>query len=123
MSGPEAESRQIAHKLDSLREKHLQGLPLAQPGDVNMDRHPAKYFEADRRDDYIEAKKAVTADANKYGLGTVVNVGNKDIQYLLDQRTKEEKFNFDRWKYTTYQPGSDPIRIRYFEKIDPSFFK
>lgn len=128
MSGPVAQSKKIAGRVEGLRKQHQQGVRLNDDPAVNGDLHPARYFEEDPRDDYYEAKKAVTSAVqgnapSALKLGTDVPVTDRDIDYLLDQRTKEEKYNFDKWKYTTYQPGSDPIRIKYFEKIDPGFFK
>jgi hypothetical protein len=126
MSGPVAESKRIAGKVEGLRKKYQQGIPLA---GTAVDKHLARYYEEDPRDDYYEAKADVTRRV-KIGensipgkLGTEVPVTDRDIDYLLDQRTKEEKYNFDEWKYRLYNPGSDPVKLKYFEKIDPSFFK
>lgn len=129
MASPVARGKEIAGKLESTRKRFQQGTRLADPnvanGTANSDVHPAKYFEEDPRDSYMEVKSAVTQHVRNdaSNMGTVVPVTRSDIDYIMDQRTKEEKILFDKWKYSTYKPGSDPVRLRYFEKIDPSFFK
>lgn len=144
MASPVARGKQIAGKLESTRRRFQQGTTLtganspagaiaagnnvnvvAGPNNLDMDMHPAKYFEEDPRDSYMEVKSAVAQKvaAGSSNLGTQVPVTRSDIDYIMDQRTKEEKLVFDQWKYSTYKPGSDPVRLRYFEKIDPSFFK
>ncbi len=122
MSGPVAESKKIGKKLDAMRAKHLQGTTI--PGVPQ----PAPYFEEDPRDRYMEARKVVAKDiADKsgigYELGTELPVGEKEIKYLLDQELKTEKKNFSAWKYKTYKPGSDPVKLKFYQAIDPSFFK
>ena len=115
MSGsPVEESKQIDNKLKSLRKKGQTGVA------ITRDTVPGTYFEEDPRDDYYEIKQQLAQDPS--GFGTTVPVTEKDIKYLQDQKTKEEKFLFDSWKWQTFQPGSDPARIRYYEKIDPQFF-
>lgn len=117
MSGPVAKSKAIASKIDTLRQKHTQGVGLTD------DKHLARYYEEDSRDDYYEAKKHVASTPNHEGLGTTVPVTDRDIQYLLDQRTKEEKITFDNWKLSTYKPGSDPVRTKFYAKVDPGYFQ
>lgn len=114
---PVAASKAIAGKIDTLRQKHTQGVGLT------LDKHLAQYYEEDPRDDYYEAKKHVTGTAGHEGLGNTVPVTDRDIQYLLDQRTKEEKYRYDDWKLSTYQPGSDPVRTKFYEKVDPGYFQ
>lgn len=127
MSSPVSESKRISDKLESIRKQTISGVTLSQSHATgkpatNLDNHPAKYFEEDPRDEYYETKKLITKQAGA-GLGTTVPVTERDIQYLIDQKTKTEKYDFDRWKYKTYSPGADPTRIKYFESIDPGFFK
>lgn len=124
MSGPAAQSKKIGKKLDAMRAKHLQGTTI--PGVPQ----PAPYFEEDPRDRYMGARRLLTEEMRTNGnnstlgqFGTELPVGDKEIKYLLDQELKEEKRNFAAWKYQTYKPGSDPVRLKYYEKIDPAFFK
>lgn len=122
MSGPAAKSKQLADKIESKADKFRQGTPL--PDEAGLKGYPVKYFERDPRDEYMETRKALAANPGLRGrFGTDLPVGEKEIQYLQDQKTKEEKIIFDTWKYKTFQPGSDPVRQKYFEKIDPSWYK
>jgi hypothetical protein len=110
-------SKEINSRLKGLRKQGLQGVKI--PGEG----HLATYYKEDPRDDYYETKKAVVEDSDHLGLGTDVPVTAKDLQYLQDQKTKEEKFLYDSWKFDTFKPGSDPVKLKYYEKLDPSFFK
>lgn len=122
MSGPAAKSKQLADKIESKADKFRQGTPL--PDEAGLKGYPVKYFERDPRDEYMETRQALAANPGLRGrFGTDLPVGEKEIQYLQDQKTKEEKIIFDTWKYKTFQPGSDPVRQKYFEKIDPSWYK
>lgn len=115
MANPTEKSKEIHARLQGLRKTALRGTPA-------VDGRAAPYFEEDPRDEYFETKKQIVADNNYFNLGTEVPITSKDIQYIQDQKTKEEKLLFDKWKWQTFQPGSDPQRIEYFEKIDPSWF-
>lgn len=117
--GPVAKSKQISAKLQALRRKNLEGVGL------DRDKHRAPYFEEDPRDEYYETKAVVAQDAalNRSALGNVVTIDKDDIQYELDQKSKTEKWTYDNWKLNTYKPGSDPVRLKFYEKIDPSYFQ
>lgn len=122
MSGPAAKSKALADNIHAKGEKFTQGTTI--PG---LAGYPIKYFEKDKRDDYYKTKSAV-AEGLRAGnalsrLGTTLPITEKDLDYLQDQKTKEEKKIFDTWKYSTFKPGSDPVRQKYFEKIDPSWYK
>lgn len=126
MSGPVSESKKIAKKLDRLEDKWQQGTSLSENGTDGYPVQPAKYFEKDPRDDRMKMKTVVTNAIKTQGatkLGNNVPVTDRDIDYLLDQRTKEEKIQFDRWKYKAFAPGTDPVKLNYYQKIDPNFFK
>ena len=133
MSGPVAESKRIAAKLDKKQDQWQQGTSLRLEGEKTdtYPVQPARYYERDDRDDRMKMKQIVTKGItdgsmdveNLPMIGNNVPVTDSDIQYLLDQRTKEEKFQFDRWKYQSFKPGTDPVRLQYFQKIDPQFFK
>lgn len=115
MANPTEKSKEIHARLQGLRKTALHGTPA-------VDGRAAPYFEEDPRDEYFETKKQIVAAPQLFKLGTEVPITSKDIQYIQDQKTKEEKLLFDKWKWQAFQPGTDPIRIEYFEKIDPSWF-
>lgn len=115
MASPVKRSKEIFNKIEGLRRNALQGT-------AEVDGRIAPYFEEDPRDEYYATKSEIVTDTNKYKLGTEVPITSKDIQYIQDQKTKQEKLLFDRWKWNTFQPGTDPIRVKYYEKIDPSWF-
>lgn len=122
MSGPAAKSKQIADSVEAKADKFRQGTPL--PADAGFAGYPVKYFEKDPRDEYMQTRIALASNNNlRNKFGTTLPVTDKEIQYLTDQKTKEEKIIFDTWKYKTFQPGSDPVRQKYFEKIDPTWYK
>lgn len=114
-SHPAAEGKRIKNRLNQLQDQFTPGTQGV-PNQV-----AAQYYERDPRDDYVEAKREI-ARAPEKGFGTVVPVTEKDIEYVLDQRSKEEKLQFDRWKYSTFLPGSDPLLLKYYRKVDPDFF-
>lgn len=117
-SGPVAKSKAIASGIQEKRKKHTQGVGLTE------DKHLATYYEEDPRDDFYEAKRHVTrSGVDHEGLGTNVPVTPADIQYFMDKRTLEEKHTFDDWKLSTYHPGSDPVRTKFYKKVDPSYFE
>lgn len=116
MADPVEKSKDIHKKLESIRRTALQGTPT-------VDGRIAPYFKEDPRDEYYATKGEIVGDRNRYlNLGTEVPITSKDIQYIQDQKTKKEKLLYDKWKWTTFQPGSDPVRLKYFEKIDPDWF-
>lgn len=116
MANPTEKSKEIHARLQGLRKTALHGTPA-------VDGRAAPYFEEDPRDEYFETKKQIVAAPQLFKLGTEVPITSKDIQYIQDQKTKQEKLLFDKWKWGTFRPGSDPQRIEYYEKIDPSWFE
>ena len=122
MSGPVAESKRIAAKLDKIEEDNVQGTHL--PAVTGADNEPfitqpAQYFERNEYDDVAKAKNILTNDPI---LGNQVTVTEKDIQYLLDQRKKEELYQYDDWFYRTFKFGADPNKIAVAKKMNPEWF-
>lgn len=131
MTSPVAKSKQIADRLHSLAENARQGVTLSRSDTTgkalkDWDNHPAKYFEADPRDEVMETRKIIAEDIrskSKSAFGTSLPITDAEIQYIISQKTKTEKLDFDRWKYGTYTPGADPAKLKFFESIDPGFFQ
>lgn len=122
MSGPEKEGRELANRLGRLEDEHATGV-IQEPIQGTFVA-PARYFEKDARDDYYDAKAAVTTDARSgtAKIGTQVMVTDADIKYLQDQRTKEELYTFDNWFYSVFKPGADPNKLKLAKEIYPDWF-
>lgn len=122
MSGPVAQSKKIASKLDQIEADNVQGVHLPEvplPGGKAFITQPAQYFERDEYDDVAKAKNILTNDPI---LGNQVTVTEKDIQYLLDQRKKEELYQYDDWFYKTFKFGADPNKVAVAKKMNPEWF-
>lgn len=122
MSGPVAESKAIANRLQKIEDDSRTGVHHeTSTGEVLP---PAKYFQKDERDDYYQTKSAVTEDIGTgRALGNQVLITDEDIKYLQSQKTKEELSIFDRWCYETFQPGADPNKIALFRELNPGWFE
>lgn len=127
MSGPVAASKKIADDLQQIEDDHKVGITQVvkvQGRDEPV--APAKYYEKDSRDDYYEAKRAVTQQVTSQGglggIGTQVLVTDEDIKYLRDQRTKEELYTYDKWFYETFLFGGDPNKIALAKEFNPDWF-
>lgn len=124
MSGPAKKGKALASRLSKLERENETGtvLPVGDAGDRNYTQ-PAKYFEADDRDDYYETKARITEDDQKLKLGTTVQITEEDIKYIQDQKTKEELKLYDEWFQNTYIMGSDPNKIALGRRMNPDWFK
>lgn len=124
MSNPVAESKAIAEKQQTIEEEFRQE-PIAK---TNAGQHlpPAKYFEKDPRDEYYETKKLLTkaiGDEALVGFGNQLPVTDADIKYLIDQKTKQDLWTYDKWFYETFKPGSDPNKLRLYREMNPQWFQ
>lgn len=124
MSGPVAESKKIANKLQEIEDETRLGIHHKTRAGEYLP--PAQYFERDKEDDYIQAKKEVTAKVQAAGadaFGTEVLVTEDDIKYLMSQKTKEELNIYDQWCYETFNPGADPNKLELFRQLNPGWFE
>jgi hypothetical protein len=128
MGSPVKESKALAKRLDEIEDENKLGVIQSyQDGATTKVVAPAKYYERDDRDDYYEAKAAVTKEAvagtGAGAIGNKVLVTDDDIKYLLDQRKKEELYNYDQWFYQTFRPGADPNKLALARDLNPDWFK
>lgn len=124
MSGPVAESKKIANKLQEIEDETRLGIHHQTRAGEFLP--PAQYFERDKEDDYIQAKKEVTAKVQAAGadaFGTEVLVTEDDIKYLMSQKTKEELSIYDQWCYETFNPGADPNKLELYRQLNPGWFE
>lgn len=126
-SSPVQESAALADRLETVRAENqpaqIQIVKGSDGTDVAL--QPAKYFEEDKKDEYYEAKKLVTAaakDKDTIGLGTEVLVTPEDIDYLIRQKTKSDLIDYDTWFFQTFDPKSDPNKLKLFREMNPEFF-